>query len=61
MVRVVPSARTVSIVASSAIIATAMSLGWVAMQLSLTPSTACARLKPPIAAQPLPALRLLHG
>ena len=33
-------ARTVSTVASSARIATAMSLGWVAMQASLTPTTA---------------------
>ncbi|MGY4226418.1 hypothetical protein ACVMIH_003779 [Bradyrhizobium sp. USDA 4503] len=31
------------------------------MQASLTPTTACWRLKPPIAAQPLPGLRLLQG
>ena len=55
------SARTVSTVASSARIATAMSLGCVAMQASLTPTMACCRLKPPIAPQPLPGLRLLHG
>jgi hypothetical protein len=38
-----------------------MSLGWVAMQASLAPTTACWRLKPPIAAQPLPGRRLLQG
>ena len=48
------SGRTVSTVASSTRIATAMSLGCVAMQASLTPTMACCRLKPPIAAQPLP-------
>ena len=47
--------------ASSARIATAMSLGCVAMQASLAPTTACWRLKPPIAAQPLPGWRLLQG
>ena len=61
MRRVEPSAFTVSTVASSARMATAMSLGWVAMQASLTPTTACERLKPPIAEQPLPGWRLLHG
>ena len=43
-----PSGRTVSTVASSARIATAMSLGCVAMQASLTPITACCRLNPPM-------------
>ena len=38
-----------------------MSLGWVAMQASLTPTTACWRLNPPSAEQPLPGTRLLHG
>ena len=61
IVRVEPSGRTVSTVASSARIATAMSLGWVAMHASLTPTTACWRLKPPIAEQPLPGWRLLQG
>ncbi len=61
MLRAEPSGRTVSTVASSARIATAMSLGWVAMQASLAPMTACWRLNPPIAAQPLPGSRLLHG
>ncbi len=40
--------------------ATAMSLGWVAMQASLTPITPSWRLKPPMAEQPLPGLRLLQ-
>ena len=44
-----PSGCTVSTVASSARMATAMSLGCVAMHASLTPTTACCRLKPPIA------------
>ena len=41
--------------------ATAMSLGWVAMQASLEPITASCRVTPPIAAQPLPGWRLLQG
>ncbi len=41
--------------------ATAMSLGCVAMQASLVPTMAWLRLKPPMAAQPLPGWRLLHG
>jgi hypothetical protein len=53
--------RTVSTEASSARIAIAMSLGCVAMQASLTPTMACWRLTPPIAPQPLPGRRLLHG
>ena len=31
------------------------------MQASLTPTTACWRLNPPIAEQPLPGWRLLQG
>ena len=46
MVRVAPSGATVSTRASSAVIATAMSDGCAAMQLSLTPSTAFMRLRP---------------
>jgi len=61
MLRAERSGLTVSTVASSARIATAMSLGCVAMQALLAPITACCRLKPSIAAQPLPGLRLLHG
>jgi hypothetical protein len=38
-----------------------MSLGWVAIQASLDPSTANDRLTPPIAEQPLPEVRLLQG
>ena len=45
---------TVSTVASRTRIATAMSLGWVAMHASLAPTMACWRLKPPMAEQPLP-------
>ncbi|MBB5046646.1 hypothetical protein HNR60_001394 [Rhodopseudomonas rhenobacensis] len=59
--RVLASGPTVSTVASSARIATAMSLGWVAMQASLAPITASERATPPIAEQPLPGVRLLHG
>src|SRR3546814_9806146 len=59
--RVWPSEPTVSTVASNARIATAMSLGCVAIQASLPPTIARFRLKPPIAAQPLPGLRLLQG
>src|SRR3982751_3574003 len=61
MLRVVPSGRIVSTVASSTRIATAMSLGCVAMQASLAPTTACCRLTPPMAAQPLPGRRLLQA
>jgi len=61
IVRVRPSALTVSADASRACIATAMSLGCVAMQASLEPITASCRLMPPIAAQPLPGRRLLQG
>jgi hypothetical protein len=61
MLRVAPPGRNVSTVASSTRIATAMSLGCVAMQASLTPTMACWRLKPPMALQPLPGRRLLHG
>jgi hypothetical protein len=51
----------VSTTASSAVIATAMSEGCAAMQLSLTPSTAFIRLRPSSAAQPDPGTRLLQG
>ncbi|MNN63936.1 hypothetical protein D3C81_1793490 [compost metagenome] len=61
MVRAVPLGWTVSTVASSRRMATAMSLGWVAMHASLTPITACWRVTPPMAEQPLPGARLLHG
>jgi hypothetical protein len=61
MVRVAPSGLTVSTPASSNRIATAMSLGWVAMHCSLVPRIARLRLKPPRAEQPLPGARLLHG
>ncbi len=61
MTRALPSAWMVSTVASSARSATAMSLGWVAMQASLPPITACWRLTPAMAEQPLPGTRLLHG
>jgi hypothetical protein len=61
IVRVAPCGFTVSTLASSTRIATAMSLGWVAMQASLAPTTACWRLMPPIAEQPLPGRRLLHA
>ena len=61
MARVAPSGFTVSTVASSARMATAMSLGFVAMQLSLAPITASWRVTPPMAEQPLPGSRLLQG
>ena len=61
MRRAVPSGLTVSTAASSARMATAMSLGWVAMQASLPPMTASCRVTPPMAAQPLPGRRLLQG
>jgi hypothetical protein len=61
MLRAEPSVRTVSTVASSARTATAMSLGCVAIQASLVPMMAWLRVNPPMAAQPLPGSRLLHG
>src|SRR5882724_1216708 len=48
-------------VASRAAIATHMSDGLVAMQCSLVPSTAKARLLPVMGEQPLPGSRLLQG
>src|SRR5205809_3863767 len=48
-------------VASRAAIATFMSDGLVAMQVSLVPRTASERLLPVIAGQPVPGSRLLHG
>ncbi len=56
-----PRTLSTSTVASSAASATHMSDGWVAMQCSLAPRIACVRLKPPIAAQPLPGSRLLQA
>ena len=41
--------------------ATAMSLGLVAMHASLAPMIACGRVYPPTAEQPEPGSRLLHG
>ncbi|XQU71253.1 hypothetical protein OJJOAM_004042 [Cupriavidus sp. H18C1] len=56
-----PSGCTVSMRASSALSATAMSDGCTAMQASLWPTTACMRLAPRSAAQPEPGVRLLQG
>ena len=61
MLRVEPSGRTVSTTASSNCMATAMSLGWVAMHSSLTPTMAWLRLWPAMAEQPLPGARLLQA
>jgi len=61
IVRVLPSGRTVSTVASRARMATAMSLGCVAIQASDDPMTASERVMPPIAEHPLPGVRLLQG
>ena len=47
--------------ASSVAMATAMSLGWVAMQCSEVPRMAWMRFTPEIAGQPVPGLRLLQG
>ncbi len=52
---------SVSISASNAASATAKSPGYVAMHASLPPKSACPRLRPSSAAQPLPGVRLLHG
>ena len=59
--RVAPSAVRVSILASKAARATAMSDGFVAMQASLVPKMALLRFKPPKAAHPEPGRRLLQG
>ena len=59
--RVAPLGSTVSTWASSTRMATAMSLGCVAMQALLVPTMACWRLMPSMAAQPLPGLRLLQA
>ena len=61
MRRIVPAGACTSTSARSAAIATAMSDGLTAMQLSLPPRMACRRLKPSNAEQPLPGLRLLQG
>ena len=60
---VIPFGVTVSTTASRTRIATAMSLGCVAMQESEVPMTPSCRLKAPSvsAAQPDPGARLLHG
>jgi len=47
--------------ASSATSGTQKSDGWVAMQASLQPSTACKRFSPPRASQPEPGTRLLQA
>ena len=49
------------IFASSAAIATFMSLGLVAMQCSLVPRMASMRFEPPMAEHPLPGARLLQA
>ena len=61
MARVAPSGATVSTVASSTRIATAMSDGCWLMQAVLVPRIARLRLWPPIAEQPEPGSRLLQG
>src|ERR1700704_3284513 len=48
-------------VVSSAAIATFISEGLVAIQCSLVPRMASGRLGPPMAEQPVPGSRLLHG
>jgi hypothetical protein len=40
---------------------TQKSEGWVAMQCSLQPKTACSRLSPPRASHPTPGVRLLQA
>src|SRR5258706_4704092 len=57
----VPLGPCTWIVASNAAIATHMSDGLVAMQCSLVPRMASARLLPVIAGQPVPGSRLLQG
>src|SRR3954471_11792924 len=52
-----PRAETISTSASSATSATAKSPGYDAMHLSLVPSTACIRLQPSSAPQPVPGSR----
>ncbi|MCY1242050.1 hypothetical protein D9M72_549890 [compost metagenome] len=61
MRRAAPLADTVSTCASSARNATAMSDECTAMHRALPPKIAWMRLKPSIAAQPLPGMRLLQG
>ena len=55
------SAPANRISASRATRATATSLACVATHESLVPSTACIRLAPEMAGQPLPGTRLLQG
>ncbi|MDT4867730.1 hypothetical protein D3C86_1692620 [compost metagenome] len=61
MRRVAPLADTVSTWASSARSATAISDECTAMHCVLAPKIAWMRLKPSMAAQPLPGVRLLQG
>ena len=56
-----PRVPSISTTASSATSGTQKSDGWVAMQLSLQPSTACSRFSPPRASQPAPGSRLLQA
>ena len=56
-----PPLPSISTTASSATSGTQKSDGWVAMQCSLQPSTACSRLSPPRASQPAPGVALVAG
>ena len=56
-----PALPSISTTASSATSGTQKSDGWVAMQCSLQPSTACSRVSPPRASQPAPGVALVAG
>ena len=56
-----PEGEMVSILASRATSATAMSDEWVAMQAGLAPKIAALRLRPSSAAQPEPGRRFVQG
>src|SRR6202043_1573260 len=56
-----PALPSISTTASSATRGTQKSDGWVAMQASLQPSTACNRFSPWRASQPAPGSRLLQA
>ena len=56
-----PFVPSISTTASSATSGTQKSDGWVAMQASLQPSTACRRFSPSRASQPAPGSRLLQA
>ena len=56
-----PCGPSISTTASSAASGTQKSEGWVAMQCSLQPSTACSRFSPPRASQPEPGSRRLQA